>query len=72
MNDKNKWRHQVTTGLGFFIIVLPFLGFPSTYHQIIFVIIGLLIAGLGLTGSRLSEESVKENRPQGGLFDSIN
>ena len=62
---KSPWRYQFTTILGVLVVVLPFLGFPSAWHQVLFVIIGCLLIGTGLTGQRqLKKDSFLANQPK--------
>ncbi|MDP3762964.1 MAG: SPW repeat protein [bacterium] len=40
------WKHWVNGVLGLWVIIMPYLGFTATAHQILMVVAGIVIAVL--------------------------
>ncbi len=55
------WRYRVTAIMGFLVAVVPFLGFPGSWRQVMFAVLGVLLIGVSLTGSH--RVRAKKNNP---------
>ncbi len=55
------WRYHVTAIMGFLVAVVPFLGFPGSWRQVMFAVLGVLLIGVSLTGSH--RVRAKKNNP---------
>ncbi len=54
------WRSRATAWFGLIIALVPFLGLPDSFKNIIFVILGLLIALFGFAKSHYASGYEKE------------
>lgn len=54
------WRSRATAWFGLIIALVPFLGLPDSFKNIIFVIFGLLIALFGFAKSHYASGYEKE------------
>lgn len=50
------WPLRINAVLGLVIITVPFLGFPTGFKTVIFVIIGLVIIGASLAANKKASE----------------
>jgi ABC-type nickel/cobalt efflux system permease component RcnA len=57
-------KHTLITLLGFFVALVPFLGFPASWKTFLIVASGLVIAFLALTIiARKRKKNYKKNNP---------
>jgi len=64
------WRSRAAAWLGLVIVLVPFSGLPENFKNIIFVVLGLLIALFGFAKSHYAAGYEKEYKE--AVVDSMN